>query len=115
VNLDGAAARLAGPFRDGGGPVAAFRLPEMKLVVAREWDCPFNWKALVENFMESYHHLGIHHKTLQPMMPARTPGRRERRRYVRAHLPYKDSWRRSTGEFEERGDFSGRPPAGARA
>ena len=64
---------------------------EMKLVVAREWDCAFNWKVLVENFMESYHHLGIHHKTLQPMMPARdTWTEQERRHYVRAHLPYKD-------------------------
>jgi len=39
---------------------------EMKLVFQREWDCPFNWKVLVENFMESYHHLGAHSKTLQP-------------------------------------------------
>ena len=42
----------------------------MKIALQREWDCPFNWKVLVENFMESYHHLGIHHRTLQPMMPA---------------------------------------------
>jgi phenylpropionate dioxygenase-like ring-hydroxylating dioxygenase large terminal subunit len=62
----------------------------MKLVIAREWDCEFNWKVLVENFMESYHHLGIHCKTRQPMLPARdTWTEKERRRYVRAHLPYK--------------------------
>ena len=74
--------------------LAAFRLDKMKLVIAREWDCPFNWKVLVENFMESYHHLGIHHKTLQPMMPARdTWTEQERRHYVRSHLPYKDSVR----------------------
>ena len=79
----------------------------MKLVIAREWDCPFNWKVLVENFMESYHHLGIHHKTLQPMMPARdTWTEQERRHYVRSHLPYKDSVREDYREFEAKGDFS---------
>jgi phenylpropionate dioxygenase-like ring-hydroxylating dioxygenase large terminal subunit len=77
------------------------------LVIAREWDCPFNWKVLVENFMESYHHLGIHHKSLQPMMPARdTWTEQERRQYVRSHLPYKDSVSEAYREFEQRGDFS---------
>src|SRR5260370_1243910 len=91
--------------------LAAYRLGEMKLVIAREWDCPFNWKTLVENFMESYHHLGIHHKTLQPMMPARdTWTEQERRRYVRAHLPYKDSVREEYRAFEEKGDFSAALP-----
>ena len=62
------------------------------MVIAREWDCPFNWKVLAENFMESYHHLGIHHKSLQPMMPARdTWTEQERRHYVRSRLlPYKE-------------------------
>jgi phenylpropionate dioxygenase-like ring-hydroxylating dioxygenase large terminal subunit len=79
----------------------------MKLVIAREWDCPFNWKVLAENFMESYHHLGIHHKTLQPLMPARdTWTEQERRHYVRAHLPYRDSVREAYRAFEVRGDFS---------
>jgi phenylpropionate dioxygenase-like ring-hydroxylating dioxygenase large terminal subunit len=79
----------------------------MQVVIAREWDCPFDWKALVENFMESYHHLGIHHKTLQPMMPARdtwTEG--ERPRYLRAHLPYKETVREEYRAFAARGDFS---------
>jgi phenylpropionate dioxygenase-like ring-hydroxylating dioxygenase large terminal subunit len=86
-------------------------LKDMKLTVAREWDCPFNWKVLVENFMESYHHLGIHHKTLQPLMPARdTWTEQERRHYVRSHLPYRDSVREEYLAFEERGDFSDAMP-----
>jgi nitrite reductase/ring-hydroxylating ferredoxin subunit len=36
-----------------------------------DFDSPFNWKVLVDNFMESYHHLGPHSKTLQPRIPAR--------------------------------------------
>jgi phenylpropionate dioxygenase-like ring-hydroxylating dioxygenase large terminal subunit len=107
VNLDGHAPPLADGLGEMAGDLAAFRLSEMKLVVAREWDCAFNWKVLVENFMESYHHLGIHHRTLQPVMPARdTWTEQERRHYVRAHLPYKDTVREEYSAFEQRGDFS---------
>jgi phenylpropionate dioxygenase-like ring-hydroxylating dioxygenase large terminal subunit len=107
VNLDGQASPFAAGLSEMALDLAAYRPAEMKLVVAREWDCSFNWKVLVENFMESYHHLGIHHKTLQPMMPARdTWTEQERRQYVRAHLPYKDSVREEYRAFEERGDFS---------
>ncbi|MFZ0828422.1 MAG: SRPBCC family protein [Verrucomicrobiia bacterium] len=111
VNLDGHAPPLAPGLRGMAADLAAFRLDGLKLVIAREWDCPFNWKVLVENFMESYHHLGIHHKTLQPMMPARdTWTEQERRHYVRAHLPYKDSVREEYQAFEAKGDFSAALP-----
>ena len=107
VNLDGNAPQLADGLPEMADDVSAFHLEKMKLVIAREWDCPFNWKVLVENFMESYHHLGIHYKTLQPMMPARdTWTEQERRHYIRAHLPYKDSVAKSYRAFEAAGDFS---------
>jgi phenylpropionate dioxygenase-like ring-hydroxylating dioxygenase large terminal subunit len=111
VNLTGDAPPLADGLADMNADLEPFRLGEMQLVIAREWDCPFNWKVLVENFMESYHHLGIHHKTLQPMMPARdTWTEQERRRYVRAHLPYKESVRADYEAFAARGDFNDNLP-----
>jgi phenylpropionate dioxygenase-like ring-hydroxylating dioxygenase large terminal subunit len=111
VNLDDQAPPLTAGLKEMETDLAAFGLEKMKLVIAREWDCPFNWKVLVENFMESYHHLGIHHKTLQPMMPARdTWSERERRHYVRSHLPYKDTVREEYRAFETKGDFSSTPP-----
>lgn len=111
VNLDGSAEPLAPGLAEMERDLAPFRLPELKVVVAREWDCRFNWKALVENFMESYHHLGIHHRTLQPMMPARdTWTETERRHYVRAHLPYRESVREAYEAFAARGDFAQEPP-----
>jgi phenylpropionate dioxygenase-like ring-hydroxylating dioxygenase large terminal subunit len=111
VNLTGDAPALGEGLPEMAADLAAFKMAEMKLVVGREWDCPFNWKVLAENFMESYHHLGIHHKTLQPMMPARnTWTEQERRNYVRAHLPYKDSVRDAFREFEASGDFSSELP-----
>lgn len=107
VNLEGNAEPLAPGLSEFAADVTKFRLPDMKVVVAREWDCAFNWKVLVENFMESYHHLGIHHRTLQPMMPARdTWTEQERRHYVRAHLPYKEAVRDAYLAFAEKGDFT---------
>lgn len=36
-----------------------------------EFDSPWNWKILVENFMEAYHHIGPHKHTFEPVYPAR--------------------------------------------
>lgn len=104
VNLDGSAPPFYGGLEEIDADLAPYNLPEMKVAIAREWDCHFNWKVLVENFMESYHHLGIHSKTLQPMMPARdTWTEQERRRYVRAHLPYKPAVREQVLQREADG------------
>lgn len=50
--------------------VERWNMAEMNMVANLKWECQFNWKVLVENFMESYHHLGAHSKTLEPMIPA---------------------------------------------
>ena len=107
VNLDGNAPDLAPGLAEMAEDLKAFRLDQMQLVIAREWECEFNWKVLAENFMESYHHVGIHYKTLQPIMPARdTWTEQERPFYIRAHLPYRDQALESYKAFEARGDFS---------
>ena len=36
-----------------------------------DWDSPWNWKIMVENFMESYHHIGPHADSLARTHPAR--------------------------------------------
>jgi phenylpropionate dioxygenase-like ring-hydroxylating dioxygenase large terminal subunit len=50
--------------------IAPYRPEELvtaePLVFEHEW----NWKVLVENFLESYHHMGTHADTLQPFVPA---------------------------------------------
>lgn len=92
VNLSGTAGPLADQFSELARDVDGWGLAEMKLIIAREWECEFNWKILVENFMEPYHHLGAHAKTLQPLMPAKntwTSG--ERPHSIRLNLPLKDS------------------------
>jgi phenylpropionate dioxygenase-like ring-hydroxylating dioxygenase large terminal subunit len=57
------------------------------LVFEHEW----NWKVMVENFVESYHHQGIHRDTLQPIVPASgTWAEDAGGPYVVLHNPTKD-------------------------
>jgi phenylpropionate dioxygenase-like ring-hydroxylating dioxygenase large terminal subunit len=90
VNLGGRATPVADQLGELQANVAPWRLREMNVAIELGWDCPFNWKVMIENWMESYHHLGIHSRTLQPMMPAKdTWTEKERPHFIRAHLPLK--------------------------
>jgi phenylpropionate dioxygenase-like ring-hydroxylating dioxygenase large terminal subunit len=51
--------------------VGKWNMAEGELVWSQHWECDFNWKILLENFMEAYHHMGAHMKTLEPFLPAR--------------------------------------------
>jgi phenylpropionate dioxygenase-like ring-hydroxylating dioxygenase large terminal subunit len=108
VNLDGFAPRL--PAEQWGlfeKHLAHWSGQDLIVVDAREWDCPFNWKVITENFIESYHHAGAHAHSLQPMMPARstwTEG--EHRHFIRCHLPYGKNARKATDSAEAEGAVS---------
>lgn len=66
-----------------------WNLADMEMVANLRWECPFNWKLLVENFMEPYHHMGAHYRTFEPMMPATgTWTEPETPNYVVCHLPF---------------------------
>ena len=43
-----------------------FRLAEQVVVRSLEFDSHWNWKVLVENFMEAYHHIATHSRTFEP-------------------------------------------------
>jgi phenylpropionate dioxygenase-like ring-hydroxylating dioxygenase large terminal subunit len=104
VNLGGGAAPVAAQLDELRPAVAPWRLDEMKVVIELGWDCPFNWKVMVENWMESYHHLGIHSRTLQPLMPAKdTWTESERAHFIRAHLPLKPALVEEIREAESEG------------
>jgi phenylpropionate dioxygenase-like ring-hydroxylating dioxygenase large terminal subunit len=51
--------------------VGKWNMGDGELVWSAHWECQFNWKILLENFMEAYHHMGAHMKTLEPFLPAR--------------------------------------------
>ncbi len=51
--------------------IANYEFDQMVIVDTIEFDSPWNWKILVENFMEAYHHIGTHKTTFEPVYPAR--------------------------------------------
>lgn len=106
INFSGNAPEsVAEQYAGLGKHLEPWNLGDMELVFAQEWDCAFNWKVLTENFMESYHHAGAHHKTLQPMMPARdTWTEVEKAHYIQCHLPFKPGLRQEIAEMEMRGE-----------
>lgn len=48
----------------------AYDFTDWRVVDTLEWgDTRVNWKIVVENFLEAYHHIGIHKNVLQPLWP----------------------------------------------
>lgn len=70
VNLDPHAAPLGERMAPLSALVAGDGLAGMKLVSTQVFSSPWNWKVLVENFSESYHHIGPHAESLQQSNPA---------------------------------------------
>lgn len=48
---------------------AEHRIGETVSLGSSEQSSPWNWKIVVENFLESYHHRGVHGETLEPIYP----------------------------------------------
>jgi phenylpropionate dioxygenase-like ring-hydroxylating dioxygenase large terminal subunit len=108
VNLDGKAEKsVNAQYESFGQDIAPWKMAEMKIAIETEWDCPFNWKVMIENFMESYHHAGAHAKTLQQTMPAKdTWTESEKAHYIRCHLPFKASTQAEITEKESAGELA---------
>jgi phenylpropionate dioxygenase-like ring-hydroxylating dioxygenase large terminal subunit len=92
VNLDGQASPLAGQYADFAKAIAPWHANEMEVAIELEWECEFDWKVMVENWIESYHHMGTHQATLQRTMPASmTWTEAEHPHFIHAHLPFRES------------------------
>ena len=65
VNLDPDAAPVSAGLEPLEKRLAPLGFAEMVTVGVLDFDSPWNWKVMVDNFMESYHHIGAHAKTLQ--------------------------------------------------
>lgn len=71
VNLDAEAPSLRQRLPGLDQLVGAYDMTGMRIAGSVDYDCPWNWKLLVENFMEAYHHVGPHNASLQGTYPAR--------------------------------------------
>ena len=70
VSLDPGAEALAPQLEPLRELLAPWRFGESVVVASADFDSSWNWKLLVENFMEAYHHIGPHRATLQLGHPA---------------------------------------------
>jgi phenylpropionate dioxygenase-like ring-hydroxylating dioxygenase large terminal subunit len=73
VNLDGGAEPLAPQLTALEGQLAraGLDLASQVVVDTTDWgECAWDWKVMVDNFMECYHHLGSHLESLNAAYPA---------------------------------------------
>lgn len=71
ANLDPDAPPFAPQVADYSSYFEKYKLDEMVVVKTLEFDSPWNWKVLVENFMEAYHHIATHAQSLESLFHAR--------------------------------------------
>lgn len=71
VNLDGEATSTAALWGPMGDQLREYGLSDWAIVDSTAWgESAWDWKVFMDNG-ECYHHIGIHHDTLEPVMPAR--------------------------------------------
>lgn len=70
LNLHAEAKPLAPRLAELDTKLSAFGFADLRHVETMSFSSPWNWKILVENFLESYHHIGTHPETLNPVFPA---------------------------------------------
>jgi len=70
VNFDTGALPLGPRLQPLAALLENYRVSDMVAIETAVLDSPFNWKVLVDNFMEAYHHIAIHKETLEPIFPA---------------------------------------------
>ena len=70
ANLSGTAAPLAPSLEGLQARLRGANVARLVTAGTLEFDSPWNWKIMVENFMESYHHIGPHAGSLQLFNPA---------------------------------------------
>ncbi len=71
ANLDPDAEPFAPQVSDYSAYFSKFKLEDMVVTKTLEFDSRWNWKVLVENFMEAYHHIATHAQTFEPVFHAR--------------------------------------------
>jgi phenylpropionate dioxygenase-like ring-hydroxylating dioxygenase large terminal subunit len=71
VTFNPEAPPLAGKLVSLSQRMAKFKLNELALAFVLEYELEFNWKIVVETFMECYHHIAAHPDTFERSFPAR--------------------------------------------
>jgi phenylpropionate dioxygenase-like ring-hydroxylating dioxygenase large terminal subunit len=88
LNFSGDAAPLAPQLSELSRLLAPLAPEDWVIGSTLEYDCPINWKIVVETFMECYHHIAAHPQTFERAYPARlTYVEDGRRAWTVGHAP----------------------------
>lgn len=71
VNFDARAESLATQLAPLSETLKRYDMSSMVATHTAVFDSEFNWKVLVDNFMEAYHHIAIHNDSFEPLFPAK--------------------------------------------
>jgi phenylpropionate dioxygenase-like ring-hydroxylating dioxygenase large terminal subunit len=72
VNLDGNAPDPHTELVGLDDQLQPWRWDELVTIATMSFESTWNWKVMVENWIECYHHVGSHRSTVEPYQPART-------------------------------------------
>ncbi len=122
INFDDGAEPLGPSLAGLSERIRHYDLANMKTVrsLGFDHDCDWNWKLMCDNFIEPYHHIGAHLKSLESILPARLSTTEDTdgpytvvtMRYRAGKAPFEDA--ADSGAYlppvagltkEERGDF----------
>lgn len=99
VNIDGNAEPLSSAYNNLSDLISPWHADEMEVVYSRTWNGEFNWKVMVENWAEFYHHIGAHSNTLEYAFPSKdTTIDIFNKSFVRTKAPYGEEYKRNTEE-----------------
>ena len=105
VNVSGDAEPIESQYAELAKQLGKWNMNRMVVDIEMDWTVHANWKVILENWIESYHHLGVHYQTLNTMVPAQdTWVDPEHPHYIRSHLPYKDSLAEQAAASARAGD-----------
>jgi len=94
VTFDPAIAPVEEIYGDLEERLRSWKIETLRAGVELDWNCHFNWKVLVDNFMEPYHHLGAHSKTFEELLPSTDCWTEdEQRNFMVGHLPLAEKFR----------------------
>ncbi|MFT7245614.1 MAG: nitrite reductase/ring-hydroxylating ferredoxin subunit [Candidatus Azotimanducaceae bacterium] len=92
LNTDSEAKPLAPRLAELDEKLSDYGFADLRHVKTLSFSSPWNWKIMVENFMESYHHMGAHLETLNQAFPAQgTYGEKVQGNYLLLENPSVDS------------------------
>ncbi|MGD9700973.1 MAG: aromatic ring-hydroxylating dioxygenase subunit alpha [Acidimicrobiia bacterium] len=72
ANLSGDAAEPHAALAALSELIAPWRWGELVTVASERFESAWNWKVMVENWIECYHHIGTHRESVEAFQPART-------------------------------------------